>query len=132
MPVNVYTSDNDRVVHTDYVDPWTVTDLLNTFPEQKALGESFKQPIIIVVDLLSTQRIPPGVVRGREAPLLRNEHVKHIIVVGGPAIAKVVGEVILKVVGFKEAQFFQTREAAMQALQKSLAQTNLGETVVNH
>src|SRR5258708_2388949 len=108
MPVNVYTSDNDRVVHMDYVDPWTVTDLLNTFPEQKALGESFKQPIIIVVDLLGTQRIPPGVVRGREAPLLRNEHVKHIIVVGGPAIAKVVGEVILKVVGFKEAQFFQT------------------------
>jgi hypothetical protein len=144
MPVNIYTSHNDRVVHTDYVDPWSVTDLLATIPEQKALCERFKAPVIIVVDLLGTQRIPPGVIRGRESPLLKNQYVKHIIVVGGPSIARVVGEVILKVVGFTQAQFFQTREAADQALQDSLAQTivseavpgnelaTTGETLVNH
>src|SRR4051794_18615144 len=122
MPVNVYTSDNDRIIHMDYVDPWSVTDLLATFPQQKVLCERIKQPMIVVVDLLGTQRIPPGVVRARESPLLKSKYLEQIVAVGGPSIARVLGEVVLKVAGFKQAQFFQTREAATQALQVSLTQ----------
>ena len=129
MPVEVYTSDNDQIVHMDYIDPWSVGDLLATVPKQKEICDKLNHRVSIVVNLLGTKHIPPGVVRARESPLLRCPQVEQIVAVGGPAIAKVLGDVVLKVVGFKKAQFFDNKEDAMRFLRKNLANENMHPAV---
>ena len=125
MPVEVYTSDNDQIVHMDYIDPWSVGDLLATVPKQKEICEKLNHPVSVVVNLLGTRHIPPGVVRARESPLLKSPQVQQIVAVGGPAIAKVLGDVVLKVVNFKKARFFDTKEDAMKYLRESIANESL-------
>ncbi len=129
MPFKVYTSDNDRIVYLEFVDPWSAADMFATFQWQKAFCERLDHPIYLVADLRATHRIPPGVLRARESPLLKTSHLEQIIMVGGPAIARVLGDTVLKIAGSQKARFFAGNEEALQYLRESIAKESVGPVI---
>ena len=116
MPVNVYTSDNDRIVHMDYVDPWTLSDYLASVAVQQAVCNKLTGPVTLIVDLRGTSHVPPGIIRARESPLLRDKHLSTIIAVGGPVAAQFLGEAVLRLARYNKAHFVKTLEQAMDLI----------------
>jgi hypothetical protein len=121
MPVNIYVSDNKRVVHMDYSDPWSITDLVDTFPLQKELCTKLSGPLAVIVNMEKTSHIPTGVMRARQAPLLKSSLVEQIIAVGGPVVARVLGDTVLRIAHYKNARFVATKDEAIRCLRKDFS-----------
>jgi hypothetical protein len=123
MPVEIHISDDNIIVVMKYIDPWTVQDLMQTFPTAKTLCDQAQHELSILVDLRGTVHLPPGVLRARESPLLKSPRVKRVAAVGGPAYVRVLGDAVLRLVNFKGARFFEHIDDAMAYLQHSGANT---------
>jgi hypothetical protein len=119
MPVEVHISNDGHVVNMAYVDPWSIRDLLETYPQQKEWVEQGQDDMSILVDLRRTAHVPPGVLRVRESPLMKTPRVKRIAAVGGPEYARVLGDAVLRLIRFKGARFFKNMDEAMAYLRTS-------------
>ncbi len=98
MPVTIDLIHNDHVLFYVYQFPWQMADLDAIRPLEQNYFDTTPYPRLhSIVDATHVGTPPVGILRGREMTIITHPKSGCIAVVGAPAIAKTLTDVIIRV-----------------------------------
>jgi hypothetical protein len=122
MPVTIAPVENGQVLKITISDPWTMQQLIDTFPEANKFITSAPGKVHSIIDLLQMKSVPSNALGGRNSPSIVHPNSGYVFVVGASKFAQTLTEVAFKVARYNKVQFFSTMESALEQLHKAMAQ----------
>jgi hypothetical protein len=122
MPVTIAPIENGQVLKITITDPWTMQQLIDTFPEANQFISSAPVKVHSIIDLLGMKSVPSNALGGRNSPSIVNPNSGYVFVVGASKFAQTLTEVAFKVARYNKVQFFSTMDSALDQLHKVLSQ----------
>jgi hypothetical protein len=117
MPVTFDIREDGFVAYYTVTDPWTTNEFIAHYPEDIKFRTSVSHPVHWVLDFQGTKGMPPGILRARSnSPLLKYPRSGHFYIIGAALYVRTIAETILRLVGKKEAHFFNTFDEARSNL----------------
>jgi hypothetical protein len=112
MPVNLQASENGKSMTLTLSDPWTINELLDTYPKAEVLFDAAKGPVHTIVDISKIGSIPSGALRARKSPFMSHPNSHTQVIVGAQHFARKMAEMVFQLTNFKRVKFFETIQEA--------------------
>src|SRR5262249_23707030 len=121
MPVKLELTENNRVLHVTFTDPWDIDDMTQLFAEDAAARNRFSYRIHTLVDMSASLRLPSGALRARYSPSVTHARRGHMALVVGSPLFKSVGEMVFRLAHFQDMKFCDTTDEAWAYLRNLIA-----------
>src|SRR5262245_19319175 len=123
MPATVQLTENGRVLHYTFTDPWTTAEMENVANAAKRHYDAAKQKLHVLLDARKMRSVPSGVLRSaRTNPDLRHPNSGRIAIVGATTLVQMFGETLMRLSHTEKAKFFKDEASAWQYLRTVIAQ----------
>ncbi len=122
MPITLELRENNLVFYWVFSDPWSVADLLPLSKQVRAHFDSTSHRTHTLANLRQTRHLPSNLLRIREIGTWDHPNSGQLVVVGAPAFAKTMLELIGRLVRFDRTHFYESEEAAWAFLRRAIAQ----------
>ena len=123
MPVTFDIREDGFVAYYTVTDPWTTDEFIAHYPEDIRFRSAATHPVHWVLDFQGTTGMPPGILRARNnSPLLKYPKSGHFYIIGAALYVRAIAETILRLVGKREAHFYNTFDEARNNLNELLKQ----------
>ncbi len=123
MPVTLELAEDGYVLHYTIVDPWEVSELLDSYKKELAYRDTTPHIMHSLTDFSKARRIPKNWWSLRNGPGLTHPRGGEMVFVGlGPGISIIV-DTILKVMRYRRVKVFKKEEEAQEYIRKLVAKT---------
>src|SRR5215472_11904935 len=115
MPITVELRENNRVMYSAFIHPYTLTDALETVEKEKQLRDQYGGTIHSLVNLSQSGRPPSGILRvARASPTFNHPSKGKLALVGASFLSQTIVQMASKLAQReREIHFFKTEAHAM-------------------
>jgi hypothetical protein len=125
MPISVNLSEDRRILHITFNDPWGIADLRSALVATGNYLDAASHNLHRLVDVSRSRRIPPGILpQLRDSFALDHRNNGEFALVGGTTAIRTYVELALRLAHIDRARFFDTEEAAWIYLRTVIAAGN--------
>ena len=112
MPITMEICQEGRVVYYTGRDPWTLAELSQLFPRDRAHRDSAPYKVHVVVDMRELHTMPSEIFAVRKEKMANHPNTGHTVIIGANRFARKVVEIILRVANNDRITFFEDPEQA--------------------
>ncbi len=128
MPVTMDVLNDGRILLVHFTDPWKTAEMYTLFKADERHRDAFMQshpdqPVHLVVDFSSTNRIDQGVLQARNSPSLTHPTSGSTVVVGASPLMQTLARTGFELIRYKAYRFVPTVEAALTYLRFVIERT---------
>ena len=122
MPVTFYALESGRILYVRIVSPWTVDDLIATYPLQKPYFDQASGRVHSLYDMLEMRAIPKTPLRGRFSPGLFHKSSGYVVVVGADSSpARMLTDLSFRLMGKTDYRYATSFESGLAFLKREIA-----------
>ena len=130
MPASVELTENGRILHYVFTDPWTIAVMDAVALKATQFYDKADRKLYVLLDARRMRNVPPGVLRAaRTNPDIRHKNSGQIAIVAAAKLVEVMGQTIMRLTHSSKAKFFPQEEAAWTYLRELIAKEDVSVEV---
>src|SRR5258708_11639261 len=97
MPITMELRENDRVLYYEISDPWSLSDLMALYDQNKVIRDQHQAPIHAIANLTAARHLPQGIMGVRSySPDVMHPRARHVVMAAPHALGKSIGETVCR------------------------------------
>ena len=121
MPVSLDILEQGHVFAVHISDPWTTEELIAIQGRTRPHRASVDFPVHSLLNVKATRTVPPGILRARHMPAFSAQGTAYIAVVGGGGLARMMFELVRRLVNFDRVEYFDDETEGLAYLRRLIA-----------
>jgi hypothetical protein len=121
MPVTLRLEENQRIMFWQFIDPWTLPELLAHYKESETIFKNATHLVHSLVDLQQARGLPSGILKARYNADWSHPRSGYTVVIGSSLLVKRTAELLFKITRFDRVKFFPDEPSARVYLDTLIA-----------